>query len=345
MTNHVSICRFILAFICGGVFCCSATTSWAIHFGKPLQPGEYAPVGLVRCAKADGTVSFGTGTLISSDIVLTAAHVIEGAPVPYSLTFTLDLFPDQPASVVCYRVHPGWAFRGVDRELSRASDLALLKLDYSFPDDVKPFKVTSILPPIHSVVNVVGYGRDETLKDGIRKHGHLKFLRRMPNRWLMFGAANDQFQRTDYGDSGGPLFIEDNNEFKIVGIVQGYDIFGQIRDISQDEYGAYVSTSQHIDWIENVWKELMEVDRPPEKFCYIIRPQQEGQEGSVAMRPALSEHQIAALAQVGTPPDRIQKMLLTRGICDWVPVSIVKDLVDNKVVPPNKILVITRKDK
>ena len=130
-----------------------------------------ASVGQIRSTTCDGGWT-GTGFLVSDQLILTAAHVVEGA---HALTIT---FPDdepRPVSVVGYRPD---------------NDIALLRLDESVE---RPYlALADTAATIAQPVGVVGYplgksaqhvntGIVSSVEDSAELNGHM--IKRVLSRW------------------------------------------------------------------------------------------------------------------------------------------------------------------
>lgn len=155
-----------------------------------------ASVGQIRSTTCDGGWT-GTGFLVSDQLILTAAHVVEGA---HALTIT---FPDdepRPVFVVGYRPD---------------NDIALLRLDESVE---RPYlALADTAATIAQPVGVVGYplgksaqhvntGIVSSVEDSAELNGH------MIKRVLSLDAA------INHGNSGGPVI---NNSRQVVGLISG----------------------------------------------------------------------------------------------------------------------------
>jgi Trypsin len=232
-----------LAAALAGAACClvlllAVAPAGAVVGGQSDLGNTYSNVGQLEGQFAPGQwFGFCSGTLIRSDVVLTAAHctdflveVGEDGLGPNDLRLVFDPTPDPGSTryaVDRIVVHPGWFMavglcKGNSKRLCLAppaEDIALVFLE----DDVAgvtPAPVAGAgyldrLRLTRESFTVVGYGTDDFVKgsaasakplvidDGIRSFRHVTAITErdaFPDRFVKIT------QSTCFGDSGGALF-------------------------------------------------------------------------------------------------------------------------------------------
>ena len=216
----------------------------AVIGGTDDTANHFSNVGLLQLRFEGEWFDFCSGTLVESDVVLTAAHctdflqeVGEDGFGPDDLRISFEVDPDDSSTYFTVDhivVHPDWftapACLGNSKRLCLAppaEDIALVWLDDTV-DGVDPAPIAGDgyldeLDVSTEAFTVVGYGVDEfitgsaisplanIIADGIRSYREVTALPAQdafPDRFLKYTKS------TCFGDSGGPLFHGDT----VVGI-------------------------------------------------------------------------------------------------------------------------------
>lgn len=206
----------------------------AVIGGTSDTGNTYANVGVLQLRVGADWFDFCSGTLVRSDVVLTAAHctdfLVEEGPDgfgPDDLRISFDPEGDAPYSTVDHIVvHPDWFTAAPGRGNSKhlylsppAEDIALVFLAAPVtgitPAPIAEPGYLDALELTRETFTVVGYGTDEfvtgslfanhpvVLTDGIRSFRDVTVITEhdaFPDRFLKIT------QSVCFGDSGGPMF-------------------------------------------------------------------------------------------------------------------------------------------
>jgi len=211
-----------------------AAPAGAVIGGTSDTTNQYANVGVLQVHVGNDWFDFCSGTLVRSDVVLTAAHctdfLVDIGPDgfgPADLRISFDPEGDGPYSTVDHIVvNPDWFTAGPCIANSKArclsppaEDIALVFLDAPVagvtPAPIAPAGYLDGLDLKSETFTVVGYGTDAfitgsaaspkaiTVFDGIRSYRNVSPIPArdaFPDRFLKIT------QGVCFGDSGGPLF-------------------------------------------------------------------------------------------------------------------------------------------
>jgi hypothetical protein len=188
-----------------------ARAGQALIGGRASAPGE----DLAVVAVVAGSRPICTGVLVSSDVVLTAAHCLKGAR-QLAVVFGARVHSEAVRRrVVRVRPHPEYEVR------DSSHDLAALLLDKPAPAAVEPVRIARSLPAGFDgvMVRIVGFGIADAAAGmvGTKREMAVPVLR-IEDDSLRLANGGQQACR---GDSGGPAFLRVGETEQVVAVVSG----------------------------------------------------------------------------------------------------------------------------
>ncbi|UXR63934.1 trypsin-like serine protease [Bdellovibrio bacteriovorus] len=268
--------KLILTFLCLLLAACSsknesslAAFPQAIVGGEESGPGDAVTQSTVSLIAniAGVPVSVCSGVLISSNLVLTAAHcVVNFDQLPLTVYFGVKLpatFADPGFVAVSEatfhkqytRVKDAWG-----RYVTSLNDVGLLKLTGALPDEAQPVGIldpdtklpaqTSLLLAGYGIVNEIGEvqaatGLNKVRVPVVKVEGSIL----VADHRAGLGACR--------GDSGGPAFLESSTGLVLAAITRG----SHEAALDCRSFGEYTSVSYHKEMILDQ-AQLMQAEAP-----------------------------------------------------------------------------------
>lgn len=184
--------------------------SHRIFNGEPT--GAFPAVAGLVIFRGDGAVGLCSGTLVTPDVIVTAAHCLLDGPARVVAAFFADGATEVDYDVVAYAIHPDF-----DPAVLAYADIALVAVDRPVAG-VPPMPLAAAKPRPRTRGIIVGYGQDEAGNVGAKEMGTVR-LKPCPRIFRRAGIGRGQLagslcwrprkrgHDTCQGDSGGPLII------------------------------------------------------------------------------------------------------------------------------------------
>lgn len=214
----------------------------------PASPMSRHVVGLYGAKNGGGFIC--TGTLIATNIIMTAAHCVETDQMvvvfSHNLVGTLqakDLNKVRP--VVAKLVHSKWTGQVQNKD---TGDIALIKFKGSAPLGYTPAVLLSsstfLVPGV--LVQQAGFGLDNPEMDTGSGVLRTALVRIASNTHSATEIVVDQRDGRGVcsGDSGGPGFLTIDGTFYVWGVASSVTLNPKCR-----EFGIYTNALSYRDWI------------------------------------------------------------------------------------------------
>jgi secreted trypsin-like serine protease len=216
--------------------CAAATASMPIINGTAVEAGDPVAASTVFLAmKKLGRYEYCTGSLIDTDMIVTAGHCVSGASnESIQIMFTLNVKigvlvgtptstsgPDSVRQIYGTVVHPDYSTSGSDRH-----DIAVVRFQGAMPEGYQPAK---LLPADTALVSgeevvIAGYGSTHPIisgGEGQLNKATIEIDQPLGQAEIILNEKNGS--AACWGDSGGPAFVQSDGETLLWGVTnRGY---------------------------------------------------------------------------------------------------------------------------
>lgn len=213
---------------------------WLLGDGTPgnsVETDGFESVGVI----GDGFTGRGGGTLIGSEYVLTAAHLVAGHDIG-RLRFTVGATSYGVSSV---EIHPGYspALVGTDR----GNDIAILRLNREVVD-VEPTPIYRGDLAVGDELTLVGFGAhpgDDSF--GTKRVGTTE-LDGLTPRLVTWTYDSADEATTVPGDSGSPQFIQVGDQYYLASVASG----GTHQPSALGDFAYNTRVDSYFEWVASV---------------------------------------------------------------------------------------------
>lgn len=205
--------------------------------------------------------AFCSGTLISKNLVVTAAHCIRNGAENISI-FMGEKLPKTPTEakllpIAGSEVHPDFEiiFDDNDNFVTTLNDLALIKLGSDIPEFAKPVPVldNDLKLSVGDELLLAGYGLVKEIEEPKRAEG-LNYVKVFTAKLIDFLIVTDQTKAMGAcnGDSGGPAYLETSKGLVVIGATRGpHD-----RALDCRHFGEYTNLTKYKSFLVEYSKKL-----------------------------------------------------------------------------------------
>jgi secreted trypsin-like serine protease len=216
---------------CGALGLSATTATAKIANGTDCSDLNKSPVVIVIKNLADGSAGICSGTMISANKVLTAAHCLEDA---VNIDVILGVSASKQAYITSnsWQIHPNFA-RSSNGILS--NDVGVINVPVPLPLPTVPV-LSSSAPQVGQKAVIFGYGSTGTADDyGQLRSGVMKIAAVDAGR--IFANYEGGTSNVCSGDSGGPLLLQIGNQLTIGGTTS----YGDSRTCSVGEQSVFMN--------------------------------------------------------------------------------------------------------
>ncbi len=261
MTKNQPVLKITIGFFVLATLGCAANTAStkrnpnsAIVNGRAVLKSDVAGQSVAALiAQTESGQALCTGSIVSEDTILTAAHCVDHDPQQLTVVFGLNLYPDtasETRDVTGFTQNPRWL-----KSTARGrGDLALVHFKGGLPEGYQPVELAGKnleLSP-GTEVTMLGYGVTEGtahLGSGVLRMTTTTVLEQVsPTELLTDGRESS----VCFGDSGGPAFSLIDDHWVQWGVASS------VLNKSCDRASVHTSVVSYVRWISAAAKKLRE---------------------------------------------------------------------------------------
>jgi V8-like Glu-specific endopeptidase len=192
-----------------------------------------------------------TGSIIAEDLILTAAHCVEGNPTKLSIVFSGNVRAAKPSDIRLadrFAQNPRW----LKQTEKGRGDLALIHFEGGLASGYSEIKLAAKSAGLKpgTPVLVIGYGvTNGTTKVGsgiLRETATTVISQSTPTEIMTDGKKSS----VCFGDSGGPAFVEINSEFVQWGVASS------VTNQTCSEASIHTDLASYLSWIKSEGSKL-----------------------------------------------------------------------------------------
>lgn len=185
-----------------------------------------------------------TGSIISSNYILTAAHCVDDDPKSIKIIFENDIKKMNTENTRIadkFIQHPNWGKHNRTGE----GDLALIHFKGKIPNghSITKLAANNFKPEQFQKTNLLGYGVTNGLKRsgaGVLRQTKTEIIdQRSDTEYVLDGKTTS----VCFGDSGGPAFIKNKNEFFQWGVASS------VSNQECNDIAIHTAIMPYTDWI------------------------------------------------------------------------------------------------
>lgn len=224
----------------------------AIVHGKAVSSKESLAQSVVALvAEVDGGQALCTGSLVSDDIVLTAAHCVDHDPTKLTVVFSHDTHTAKDSDVRAVD-HFTQNHRWQNPTKTGRGDLALLHFTGGLPDGYQPVELEPSSFNIGDGAStlMLGFGVTDGLShagSGVLRETETAVIGRESKTEVI---TDGQKSSVCFGDSGGPAFVNLENQWVQWGVASS------VANQSCNEASVHTDLHSYLKWIESASKKL-----------------------------------------------------------------------------------------